>query len=209
MSTETLASLMGAGKFSLAIEEGCIRWGITKGEDKARFIAQMHVESQGFTRLEENFNYRAERLVAVFGNRNGLTLPVARSLVIQGKQAIANYIYGGAWGRKNLGNIETGDGWRFRGRGLKQLTGRFNYTQASQAIYGDDRLVRNPDLLLGVEAAVDTACWFWMSRDCNGITDIERLTRLINGGTNGLDERRKQTERAYRMLQSLHQKAGG
>lgn len=203
MSTEKLAALMGAGKYAKPIEDACIRWGIVHGRDKARFIAQLHVESAGFTRVVENLNYSAKRLLQVFGTRNGLTDAIAGRLAAAGPVAIANFIYGGEWGKRNLGNTGAGDGWEFRGRGLIQLTGKTNYERMSIACYGDRRLMIDPDMLLEPEAAADTAACFWYTKHLNGIEDIRVLTKRINGGDHGLAERIAQTKRAYDLLNSM------
>lgn len=203
MSTEKLAFLMGAKQFSKPIEDACIRWGIVDGRDKARFIAQLHVESAGFSRIEENLNYSAKRLMEVFPGRNGLTSQIARDLARAGPRAIANFVYGGEWGRRNLGNTQPDDGWNFRGRGLIQTTGRRNYRDTSMGCWGDLRLLDDPDMLLLQENAANAAGWFWYSRRLNGIEDISVLTKKINGGSMHLAQRRAQTERAYDLLDFL------
>lgn len=101
-------------------------------------------------------------------------------------------------GRRDLGNAEPGDGQRFKGRGLIQLTGRANYTAYGKAIGRD--LIANPTLVATDPAlAVDVACWFWESRGLNALADaddIDRVTRRINGGLNGLVDRRAILARA-------------
>jgi putative chitinase len=205
MSTEKLAFMMGAGVYSKPIEDACIRWGITNGRDKARFIAQLRVESAAFKRVEENLGYSAKRLLEVFPKRNGMTPPIAMQLAAAGPRAIGNFIYGGEWGRTHLGNVAANDGWDFRGRGLIQLTGRDNYRMASVGCFGDNRLLNDPDMLLLPEPAADVAAWYWYSRHLNGIEDIATLTRKINGGQEGLAQRRAQTNRAYDLLEFLIQ----
>ena len=92
-------------------------------------------------------------------------------------------------GRTDLGNFEPGDGRKFRGRGLVQVTGRANYTACSRALFGDDRLLDHPELLEQHDLAVRSAGWFWASHKLGTVTDFERLTRRINGGTTGLADR--------------------
>lgn len=203
MSAEKLAFLMGAKQFSKPIGDACIRWGIVNPNDQARFIAQLHVESGGFSRVEENLKYTATRLVEVFGNRNGLNTTIARQLSAAGPRAIANFIYGGAWGRRNLGNTQPDDGWNFRGRGLIQTTGRTNYRDTSMGCWGDLRLLDDPDMLLLPEHAADAAAWFWYSRRLNGITDVKEVTRKINSGLLHLDKRIVQTKRALALVDFL------
>lgn len=203
MSTEKLAFMMGAGIYAKPIEDACIRWGIINGRDKARFIAQLYVESAAFKRVEENLNYSAKRLVEVFGKRNGLTPEIAKRIAAAGPRTVANFIYGGEWGRAHLGNVAADDGWDYRGRGLIQLTGRDNYGTASVGCFGDNRLLNEPDMLLLPDVAADVAAWYWYSRHLNGVEDVSVVTRKINGGQEGLDKRRSATNRAYDLLDFL------
>lgn len=106
--------------------------------------------------------------------------------------------------REDLGNTESGDGFKFRGRGLIQVTGRANYAKASQAIYGDDRLLETPELLQEPEGAATSAAWFWYSHGINQIADtddIRAVTRAVNGGLNGLEERQVYLDRAKQALE--------
>lgn len=107
-------------------------------------------------------------------------------------------------GRKDLGNIHPGDGKRFMGRGLIQVTGRNNYSKCSQALTGTSiTFIDTPDLLSTPRYAVQTACWFWADRGLNALADlgnIEVVTKKINGGLNGLAERKKYWERAKEIL---------
>ncbi|HCD1470451.1 TPA: glycoside hydrolase family 19 protein [Enterobacter hormaechei] len=175
------------------IDKVMMDYGITAPLDQAMFIAQMGHESGGFTRLVENLNYAAENLVPTFG-RHRITPQQAAALGRTAMQpanqkAIANLVYGGEWGKKNLGNQVAGDGWKYRGRGLKQITGLSNYRSCGQALKLD--LVTQPELLEVDENAARSAAWFYASRGCllhSG--DVERVTLLINGGRNGLEQRR-------------------
>lgn len=167
----------------------------------AHIIAQVGHESGGFTRLEENLNYRADRLVAVFGSRNGLTLAKAQSMA--GKpQATANFLYGGGYGRENLGNTQPNDGYFFRGGGLIQLTGRANYTRASKALGID--IVKLPGLVRSDESiAAKVAMWWLWDRGLLRYfeaDDIVGATRRINGGLNGLKDRTDRLNRAKGVL---------
>lgn len=95
-------------------------------------------------------------------------------------------------GRRDLGNIEPGDGKRFMGRGLIQITGRANYAAASTELHGDDRLLANPELLEQARDAAVSAGWFWFRRNLSAradVDDLSAITRRINGGLNGLDGR--------------------
>lgn len=105
--------------------------------------------------------------------------------------------------RKELGNTEPGDGARFAGRGLIQVTGRANYMAASKALFADDRLLKMPELLEQPEWAAESAVWFWSSRNLNALADADRftdLTKRINGGTNGLEDRKARYRQALKVL---------
>lgn len=150
------------------------------------FLAQCGHESSEFNVLRENFNYSADGLLKIFPkyfNRQ-LALEYARQ-----PQKIANKVYAMRMGN---GSEKTGDGFKYRGVGLIQLTGKDNITKCSLAILGDDRAVSNPEILLEKENAVKSACWFWNKNNLNIFADklaIESLTKKINGGTIGLPER--------------------
>lgn len=106
-------------------------------------------------------------------------------------------------GRKDLGNIQIGDGARFAGRGLIQVTGRANYAKASQVIFGDDRLLKTPELLEQPEWAAKSAVWFWTSRNLNLLADgaqFTDLTKKINGGLNGQEDRKARYQLALSVL---------
>lgn len=125
-------------------------------------------------------------------------------------------------GRKDLGNIYPGDGPKFKGRGLIQITGRNNYKDCSRHLFGDDSLLKNPDLLATPKYAAESACWYWMSRGLNEVADqpddwthtthdaqgnpkhtykkFEWLTVLINGGLNGFNVRLEFYNRAKQVL---------
>ena len=168
----------------------------------AHIIAQVGHESGGFARLEENLNYRsADRLIAVFGSRNGLTREIAYKMAGNPIQ-IANFVYGGEWGRRNLGNTQPNDGYFFRGGGLIQLTGRANYTKASDAL--GIGITRLPDLVRKDEGIAAQVAMWWLWD--NGLLkyfeadDVRGATRRINGGLNGLSDRIDRLERAKRGL---------
>ncbi|MFV3027295.1 glycoside hydrolase family 19 protein [Klebsiella pneumoniae] len=178
-------------------------FGITAPLDQAMFIAQMGHESGGFTRLVENLNYAAESLVPTFG-KHRITAQQAAALGRTATQsanqrAIANLVYGGEWGKKNLGNQVAGDGWKYRGRGLKQITGLSNYRKCGLALKLD--LVTQPELLEQDENAARSAAWFFATSGCLVYSgDVERITIIINGGKNGLDDRRRRFNLAKAVL---------
>lgn len=106
-------------------------------------------------------------------------------------------------GRKDLGNTQPGDGAKFCGRGLIQVTGRANYRTASQVLFGDERLLFSPELLEKPEWAAKSAVWFWSTRNLNELADADRftdLTKRINGGTNGLEDRKARYRLALSVL---------
>lgn len=163
------------------------------------FLGQIHVESGGFARVVESMGYSPKRLLQVFQGRNGglKTLADAQALVARGQEAVANFVYGGKFGLKNLGNTQAGDGWAFRGRGLKQLTGRDNYRRFSQFWLGDEDLLETPDRVADPDGAVASAVWFWVNKKLSAEADrgtVESVTRIVNGGVNGLEDRKVWTK---------------
>ncbi len=204
-TTEMVANLMGAGHYSEPLEAACVQWQIVTAEEKAFFLGQVFVESNGFTSVMENLNYSAEGLLKTFGRHRISADDTQRYGRVPGRPAnqfeIANRIYGGEWGAKNLGNTEEGDGYRFRGRGLKQITGRANYAACSQALFGDLRLLENPDLLTELPWAAMSAGWYWNWRNVGVVVpNLEKVTKAVNGGLNGLEERRAATAQAQKLF---------
>lgn len=134
--------------------------------------------------------------------------------------AVREYADGKAYeGRKDLGNTQEGDGVKFKGRGLIQITGRGNYKWCSQDLFRDDTLLKAPDLLTTPQYAVQSACWFWkVAKPMNAVADhpedwthvwdhngktytkIQWMTLLINGGQNGLTERTANYNRARQVF---------
>jgi putative chitinase len=179
------------------------RFGITTKRQVAGWIAQCAHESAGFKTLTENLNYSADTMAVVWPTRFAVLGPDKKPVKVKGKnqpnkfalalhrkpELIANTVYAN---RMANGNIESGDGWRYRGRGLKQLTGKDNYTRCGQGLGMD--LVANPDLLLSPEGASMSAAWFWSVNKCGPIADsgdFVALTKKINGGTIGLEDRQR------------------
>lgn len=179
--------------------------GIVTPRRIAGMLGNSQVECGKGRLLEESFNYRADRLRAVYGAR---ATPMAAALCrVEGlreadQPAIANIVYGGPWGLKNLGNKEPWDGWTYRGRGALQVTGRANYERlAGQIGVEASELIK---LMSGPAGAADTACRWWMAMGCNAIADsgdIAALRRRINGGETALDEVRKAYADALRLLE--------
>jgi len=180
------------------IDAAMKEFGITAVNDQAMFIAQLGHESAGFTSLVENFNYSVDGLKRTFGKR--LTPYQCEMLGrVDGKQnahqpQIANLVYGG-----RMGNIGEGDGWKYRGRGLLQITGRENYTKCGDALKLD--LVSTPEMLVQERHAARSAAWFFALRGCLMYSgDIVRVTQIINGGQNGLADRKVRYSRALAAL---------
>ena len=161
------------------------RWGITTINRLAAWLPQLAHESGGFTRLEENLNYSAERIAAVWPSRFPTiqhAAPYARDPV-----KLARRVYGG-----RLGNDSLSDGYVYRGRGLIQLTGRENYRAAPKA--GSVALEDVPELAKEPAVAAMIAGWYWQSRGCNELADagdFRAITRKINGGLTGLADRER------------------
>lgn len=172
----------------------------------ALFLAHLMVESQHMQRTVENLNYSADGLLSTFGRhriseaqakkygridaavrrRTGWNLKDQKA----NQEAIANIVYGGAWGAANLGNTQPGDGWRLRGRSLVQTTGRWNYGQEGKDLGVD--LLSSPELLETPKYAVDSAGNFWRRKGLNEYADrgdVAGSTKRINGGTSHLKER--------------------
>ncbi|EID9932650.1 glycoside hydrolase family 19 protein [Salmonella enterica] len=192
-----------AARWFQPVDAAMKEFGITAPADQAMFIAQVGHESGGFIRLVESLNYAADRLVPIFGGHR-ITAQQAAALGRTATQpanqrAIANLVYGGEWGKKNLGNQTAGDGWKYRGRGLKQITGLSNYRKCGLALKLD--FVTQPELLEQDENAARSAAWFFASSGCLIYSgDVERITLIINGGKNGIDDRRRRFNLAKSVL---------
>jgi putative chitinase len=162
----------------------------------AAFIAQCAHESGGFRALKENLNYRAESLLKIFP-KYFKTLAEANNYAKK-PEKIANKIYGGRMGN---GPESSGDGFRYCGRGLIQLTGKENYTWFAESL--EMELEDVPEYLQTFEGAVQSACWFWETNNLNQWADkgdILTMTKRINGGTIGLEDRKKHYEHALHVL---------
>lgn len=181
---------------SVAFLQSFTKYSINTPLRIAHFLAQAAHESADFTDFTESLNYTPQGLIDTFGTSR---ISVAQANLYgrtaqhkANQEAIANIVYGGEWGRKNLGNIYQGDGWRFRGRGIFQLTGRSNY-EAYRKYSGVD-VVSNPDLVATINIAIDTAGFYWHNRGLNPLADnnqIEALTKKINAKSLGLDKRKQ------------------
>ena len=142
------------------IRKAAIKFGITNPQMIIAMQANALKETGGRV-IVENVNYTKNsraRLEEIFGKRISRLSDAELAQIQTSPQAFANYVYGTAG--NSLGNTEPGDGYKFRGRGFIQITGRANYTAVSKALYGDDRLVKNPDLLNSPTAAAEATAWF-------------------------------------------------
>lgn len=163
----------------------------------AGFFAQCGHESAGFKVLEENLHYRAETLDKVFPKYFKNAGRDANAYAKQ-PEKIANVVYASRMGN---GDTASGDGYRFRGRGVIQLTGRDNYTAFGKSIGMTAEQVI--DYVTTKKGALESACWYWNSRNINAVCDaddIVKMTKLINGGTIGLDDRTKHYREALAIL---------
>jgi putative chitinase len=210
----TIADLQAAkvkdpAKWLDAVGATCVEFKIDTPQRIAGFLAQTSHESGGYTMLSENLNYRAATLAACWPNRfavlgpdkkpikeNGKLVPTAVANAIAGKpELIANLVYSSRMGN---GPAESGEGWLYRGRGLKQLTGKDNYTRCGAELGID--LVGNPDLLLEPLYAARSAGWFWKTNNLSAFADagdIKGMTKKINGGYIGLEARQALYDACY------------
>jgi len=179
-----------------ALNETFERFGIITHAQQASFIGQCGHECGNFKVLEENLNYRAETLMKLWKSRFP-TLEIANEYARNPKK-IANKVYASRMGNRDE---SSGDGFRFRGRGCIQLTGHANYFHAGKAC-GED-FVMNPDLVATPKYAAMTAGWFWNTHKLNQYADARdyvSMTKKINGGTIGLNDRVKHISHALEIL---------
>lgn len=184
-----------------AFNETFERFGILTPLQQASWIGQCGHECGNFKIMEENLNYRAATLLKLFPRTPkrawGFTPEEAAAYEKQPKK-IANRIYGNRMGNRDEAS---GDGWRFRGSGFLQLTGHSNFYHAGKAL-GED-FVMNPELVRTPKYAAQTAGWFWQTHKLNQIADgrdFVTMTKRINGGTIGLDDRIKHINQALAVL---------
>lgn len=186
-----------AARWFQPITDAMNEFGITEPQDKAMFIAQVGHESAGFSALVESFNYTPAALLTTFGRRvtNYQASMLGRANGKPARQeAIANLVY-----NNRLGNKAAGDGWKYRGRGLIQITGLNNYRDCGNGLKLD--LVTSPELLEKDINAARSAAWFYVSKGCLKYTDdLVRITQIINGGQNGLDDRRVRYAKAKAVI---------
>jgi len=177
------------------------KYGITTERRVAHFLSQCAHESRGFTALEENLNYSAKALRSVFGRYFGDAPKADADEYARNPEMIANRVYNDKYRKYKMGNTEEGDGYRFRGRGLKQLTGRENYTNFGKSV--GMTAEEAAEYVATPAGAIESACWFWNHRNLNDIADtddVKRMTKIINGGSIGLEDRQKRYTHALKVL---------
>ena len=177
------------------------RFGITTPAQQASWIGQCGHECGNFRIMEENLNYRAPTLLKLFPKtpkRQWGFTPEEAAAYEKQPVRIANRIYGNRMGNRDEAS---GDGFRFRGSGFLQLTGHSNFYHAGQALGVD--FVMQPELVRTPMYAAQTAGWFWQTHRLNQYADsgdILTMTKKINGGTIGLEDRKKHIEHAVHVL---------
>lgn len=191
-----------------AMVDNLPRFGIDTPHEVASFLSQMAVETNEFTRLEENLNYSASRMAQVWkrfaANPEELDFRkrLPNTLAARYEHApeqLANFIYANRMGN---GDEASGDGWRFHGRG-PQLTGRGNYTRCAAWIGHD--IVTYPELLLSPITGIRAACWYWLRFALDGMDDdddVRAETRAFNGGETGLAQRQTYFNLALPILEA-------
>jgi putative chitinase len=185
ISTITASSMMDVTKYAAPLAAAMNHFDITTQRRVASFLGQIAHECRHFQQVEELLGYSAKRLMAVWPKR----FPTMASTqgYAYNPEALANYVYANRMGN---GGPETGDGWRYRGRGLKQLTGFDNYA-AAEAELGMKLTGDNAYRAALPEGAAWTAAWYWHSRNCNVVADawnLAALTKSINGGLIGHED---------------------
>jgi len=178
------------------------KYEINTPERVAGFIAQCAHESNNFNSLEENLNYSESALNRVFGRYFG-TGGKKRNAAeyARNPEMIANYVYMDEFRKYKMGNVKDGDGWLFRGRGLKQLTGRENYTKFGKTV--NMSAEQAAEYVATEKGAIESACWFWKTSKLNAIADkgdIVKMTKKINGGDIGLADRTKRYKAAIEIM---------
>ena len=182
-----------AGVFVPVLNTAMSRYQIVGLKRVAAFIAQVGHETGQLTRLVENLNYSADALRKTWPSRFNAELA---STAARKPEQIANIAYG-----NRMGNTAAGDGWKYRGRGLIQITGKKNYGACGEALGLD--LIAQPELLEKPQHACMSAAWFWATSGLNTLADLgafDTITQRINGGQNGAADRQAQYAKALKVL---------
>jgi putative chitinase len=181
-------------KWEIPLNQTFVKYDIDTNKKQAAFIGQCAHESGNFKTLEENLHYKAESLMKVWPSRFS-DIDTANKFA-NNPEKIANKVYSG-----RMGNTEDGDGWKYHGRGLIQLTGKENYERCGLAIGID--LLSDPALLLDPRYAALSAGWFWNKHGLNELAEQQEhgmITKRINGGLIGLDDRKAKIAKALSVL---------
>lgn len=195
-------------KYASPLQLAMMRYNIDNPNRIRAFLAQIGHESGQLSAVVENLNYSAKALRSVFGKY--FKTDAEAEQYARKPEAIANVVYANRLGN---GDTKSGDGWKYRGRGLIQITGKSNYNEASQKMYalplGVD-FVDEPELLATPEYAAQSAAWWWENAGLNAIADglggandtevFKQITKRVNGGYNGLDDRLAIYERAKTVI---------
>jgi putative chitinase len=207
LKKEHLAALIPGNKevdeWYAALVDVLPKYGVTTERRMAHFISQCAHESNNFRSLEENLNYSEKSLLAVFGRYFGAAPKRSAAEYARNPELIANYVYMDEFRKYKMGNVNAGDGWLFRGRGLKQLTGRENYTGFAKTL--DMTAEQAAEYVATPKGAVESACWFWNTNKLNDIADtddVKRMTKKINGGDIGLADRQSRYTKAMEVFGS-------
>jgi len=197
MTESQLQSLGIDPKWLGPLTDTFAKYGINTIQRQAAFIGQCGHESNNFKVLEENLHYSAKGLMATWPSRFD---QATAEKMANNPEMIANKVYGG---RADLGNTQDGDGAKFHGRGLIQLTGRSNVTVCGDAL--GQPFSEHPELLLEPQWACMSAGWFFNKKNLNSLADIEdweTMTKRINGGLLGLQDRIDRIHKAMDVLSS-------
>lgn len=196
------------GKYEKPLSMAMMRYNISTPNRIRAFLSQIGHESRQLSAVVENLNYSAKALRSVFGKY--FKTDAEAEQYARNPEAIANVVYANRLGN---GDTASGEGWKYRGRGLIQLTGKSNYDKATNEMYalpmGVD-FVDEPDLLATPEYAAQSAAWFWETNGLNALADqlggaddtdvFKAITKRINGGYNGLSDRMAIYERAKTVI---------
>ena len=205
LQKEQLAQLIPGNKEVDAWYEALVavmpKYGINTERRAAHFISQCAHESNNFRSLQENLNYSEKALKAVFGRYFGDAPKANAAEYARNPEKIANRVYFDKYRKYKMGNTNEGDGWLFRGRGLKQLTGRENYTKFGASV--NMTAEEAAEYVATPAGAVESACWFWNAKNLNNIADtddVTKMTKIINGGNIGLESRQTRYKKAMEVF---------
>ena len=204
IAKSTGCTLLRAGRWTDALNKAMEKFSINTPERQAAFLSQLGHETAGLSLVEENLNYSTDGLMKVFSKY--FASRTAAEQYARKPERIANLVYSGRMGN---GDEASGDGWKYRGRGPIQLTGKTNYREAGRALGFD--LVANPELVADPEVGSLIAAWFWSRSNLNKYADRKdniTISKIINTGSPsspasrvvGLQDRMRQYEAAYKAL---------